>query len=96
LPDDYENIIKTAVFNNFYGLDTTTKINGESLLRLKMNDDLYSSRFTPSILNTGIANVLTVELSTDNATWVNQVHIPITANPTLIRDNITVEVLGDE
>jgi hypothetical protein len=96
LPDDYENIIKTAVFNNFYGLDTTTKINGESLLRLKMNDDLYSSRFTPSILNTGIANVLTVELSTDNATWVNEVHIPITANPTLIRDNITVEVLGDE
>lgn len=96
LPNDYENIIKTAVFNNFYGLDTTTKINGESLLRLKMNDDVYSSRFTPSILNTGIANVLTVELSTDGSTWVNQVYIPITANPTLLRDNITVEVLGDE
>ena len=96
LPDGYEDIVKTAVFNNFYGLDTTTKINGESLLRLKMNDDVYSSRFTPSILNTGIANVLTVELSTDSLTWVNQVHIPITANPALLRDNITVEVLSDE
>jgi hypothetical protein len=92
LPDDYINIIKQAVYNNFYGLDDL-KINNEPLLRLKMNDDLYSSRFTPSILNAGIANVLTVQLSLDGSTWVNNVHIPITANPTLDQNNITIEVV---
>lgn len=92
LPDDYENIIKQAVYNNFYGLDDL-KINNEPLLRLKMNDDLYSSRFTPSILNAGIANVLTVQLSLDGSEWVNNIHIPITANPTLDLNNIIIEVI---
>ena len=93
LPDDYEDLIKDAVYNNFYGLDTETKINGNAILRLKMNDDLYSSRFTPSILNTAVANVLTVELSTDGLTWVNNLHIPITANPTLDKNNITITLV---
>ena len=92
LQNDYENIIKQAVYNNFYGLDST-KINNEPLLRLKMNDDLYSSRFTPSILNAGITNVLTVQLSLDGSTWVNNIHIPITANPTLDLNNIIIEVI---
>lgn len=92
LPDDYENIIKQAVYNNFYGLDDL-KINNEPLLRLKMNDDLYSSRFTPSILNAGIANVLTVQLSLDGSAWVNNVHIPITADPTLDLNNVIIEVV---
>ena len=92
LPNDYVNIIRTAVYNNFYGLDTI-KLKGEPLLRIKMNDDIYSSRFTPSILNTGIANVLTVQMSTNGTTWVNNLHMPITANPTLDLNNITIEVV---
>ena len=92
LPNDYKNIIKQAVYNNFYGLDDI-KINNEPLLRIKMNDDIYSSRFTPSILNVGIANVLTVQMSTDGSTWVNNWHMPITANPTLDQNNITIEVV---
>lgn len=92
LQNDYENIVKQAVYNNFYGLDST-KINNEPLLRLKMNDDLYSSRFTPSILNAGIANVLTVQLSLDGSEWVNNIHVPITANPTLDLNNIIIEVI---
>ena len=92
LQNDYENIVKQAVYKNFYGLDAI-KINNEPLLRIKMNDDIYSSRFTPSILNTGIANVLTVQMSTNGTTWVNNLHMPITANPTLDLNNITVEVI---
>lgn len=92
LPNDYENIIKQAVYNNFYGLDDI-KINNEPLLRIKMNDNIYSSRFTPSILNVGIANVLTVQMSTNGSTWVNNLHMPITANPTLDQNNITIEVV---
>lgn len=93
LPDNYEDLIKEAVYNNFYGLDTETIINNEPLLRIKMNDDLYSSRFTPSILNAGLANVLTVQLSTDNVTWTNSLHMPITSNPTLDQNNISIEVV---
>ena len=92
LQNDYENIVKQSVYNNFYGLDST-KINNEPLLRLKMNDDLYSSRFTPSILNAGITNVLTVQLSLDGSEWVNNIHIPITTNPTLDLNNIIIEVI---
>lgn len=92
LQNDYENIVKQAVYNNFYGLDST-KINNEPLLRLKMNDDLYSSRFTPSILNAGITNVLTVQLSLDGSEWVNNIHVPITANPTLDLNNIIIKVI---
>lgn len=92
LQNDYENIVKQAVYNNFYGIDST-KISNEPLLRLKMNDDLYSSRFTPSILNAGITNVLTVQLSLDGSEWVNNIHIPITANPTLDLNNIIIEVI---
>ena len=95
LTNDYVKIIRTAVYNNFYGLDDI-KINNEPLLRIKMNDDIYSSRFTPSILNTGIANVLTVQMSTNGTTWVNNLHMPITANPTLDQNNITVEVIRNE
>ena len=95
LTNDYVKIIRTAVYNNFYGLDDI-KINNEPLLRIKMNDDIYSSRFTPSILNTGNANVLTVQMSTNGTTWVNNLHMPITANPTLDLNNITVEVIKNE
>lgn len=90
LPNDYVNTIKDAVFNNFYGNDTETKINNESLLRVVMNTDLYASRFTPSILNAGIPQVLRVELSTDNATWTDFVHVPIDKEPTLLLTDISV------
>lgn len=90
LPNDYVNVIKNAVYNNFYGNDTETKINNESLLRVVMNTDLYASRFTPSILNAGIPQVLRVELSTDNSTWTDFVHISIDKEPTLLLTDISV------
>lgn len=93
LPDDYTNTIKTAVYNNFYGLDTETTIAGDPLLRVIMGEDVYASRFLPSILNAGIESLLTVQLSTDNATWADTVHIPIDGSPTLLTTNITVEVV---
>lgn len=92
LPSGYEDTIREAVRANFYGEDTATKISGQALLRIRMNDDIYSSRFTPSILNAGIANVLSVELSTDGAAWASVLHVPIWASPSLLAANITVEV----
>lgn len=90
LPDDYANIIKDAVYNNFYGLDTETLINDENILRVVMNSDLYASRFVPSILNAGVNQVLRVELSVDNANWTDFQHVPIDKEPSLSKDNILV------
>ena len=92
LPDGYEAIVQQAVYNNFYGLDTVATISGEAILRVIMNTDLYASRFMPSILNAGISQILRVEVSTDNSTWVDLVHVPICNEPTLELENIQVDV----
>lgn len=92
LPDGYETIVRQAVYNNFYGLDTSTTISGEAILRVIMNTDLYASRFLPSILNAGISQLLRVEISSDNSTWVDFIHVPISNEPTLELENIQVGV----
>lgn len=92
LPDSYKAIVQRAVYNNFYGLDTSTTIGGEAILRVVMNTDLYASRFMPSVLNAGISQILRVEVSTDNSTWVDFVHVPISKEPTLELESIQVDV----
>lgn len=94
LSDGYEATVQQAVYNNFYGLDTTTTISGEAILRVIMNTDLYASRFLPSILNAGISQLLRVEISSDNNTWVDFIHIPISNEPTLELENIQVVVVS--
>lgn len=94
LPDGYESIVQQAVYNNFYGLDTSTTISGEAILRVVMNTDLYASRFMPSVLNAGISQIMRVEVSTDNSTWVEFVHIPISNEPILPLENIQVALVS--
>lgn len=89
LPNGYEDTIKQAVHANFYGEDETT-VNGEPMLRFVMNDDVYASRFTISILNAGVNQLLGVEVSHDGETWGNSIHIPITGAPVLDLANIIV------
>lgn len=92
LSDGYKAIVQQVVYNNFYGLDTTTTISGEAILRVVMNTDLYASRFMPSVLNAGISQILRVEVSTDDSTWVDYVHVPISNEPTLELESIQVDV----
>ena len=92
LPDGYKAIVRQAVYNNFYGLDTSTTISGEAILRVIMNTDLYASRFLPSILNAGISQLLRVEISSDNSIWADFIHVPISNEPTLELENIQVDV----
>ena len=96
LPNDYENLIKNAVINNFYGLDQEVEIAGETLSRIIMHDDVYSSRFLPSILNANINSLLSVQVSLDNVDFSDFVHIQIDKEPVLIADNITINVIDDE
>ena len=96
LPNDYESLIKNAVINNFYGLDLEVEIAGETLSRIIMHDDVYSSRFLPSILNANINSLLSVQVSLDNVVFSDFVHIQLDKEPVLIADNIIINVINDE
>ena len=96
LPNDYETLIKNAVINNFYGLDQEVEIAGETLSRIIMHDDVYSSRFLPSILNANINSLLSVQVSLDNVDFSDFIHIQINKEPVLIADNIIINVIDDE
>lgn len=93
LPSDAESRIKTAVYNNFYGLSTDT-IEGQPLVRVKMGDDLYASRFYISIQNEGVSEILSIQICApaSGQDWQDFIHIPINKNPTLDQSNITVEI----
>ncbi len=90
LPDGYADIIKQAVVDNFYGNDSSVTIEGEAVLRVIMNSDIYASRFLSSILNVGIESLLSVQLSTDGVTWKDYLHIPINGSPTLTKNHVLI------
>ena len=92
LPDEYEKTVKSAVYNNFYGESTAT-IGGDPILRVVAGDTVLASRFIPSVLDSGIAQVVRILVSTDGQSWSETAYMPITGNPTLTADRITVEVL---
>ena len=92
LPDDYETTVKTAVYNNFYGESAST-IGGDPILRVVAGDTVLASRFIPSVLDAGISQVVRVMVSTDGSSWAETAYMPITSDPTLTAEHITVEVL---
>lgn len=96
LPDDHENLIKNAVISNFYGQDEQIEIAGEAVTRAIMGDDIYASRFLPSILNKNISSLLSVQISLDNKTFSDYVHIKIDKEPYISSANITVNLIEAE
>ena len=93
LPDDYENLIKNAVISNFYGQDEQIEIAGEAVTRAIMGQDIYASRFLPSILNKNISSLLSVQISLDNKVFSDYVHIKIDKEPYIDESNITVNLI---
>ena len=93
LPDEYEKTVKSAVYDNFYGESTAT-IGGDPILRVAPGDTVLASRFIPSVLDSGISQVVKIQVSTDGQSWSETAYMPITGNPTLTADRITVEVLS--
>ena len=93
LPDEYEATVRKAVYDNFYGESTAT-IAGEPILRVVMGTTILASRFIPSVLNAGISQVVRIQVSTDGETWGETAYVPITGNPVLTSEHITVEVDG--
>ena len=52
-----------------------------------------ASRFIPSVLASGISQVVKIQVSADGQTWSEAAYMPITGNPSLTSDRITVEVV---
>lgn len=96
LPDNYETLIKNAVITNFYGQDEQIEIAGEAVTRAIMGQDIYASRFLPSILNKNISSLLSVQISLDNKTFSDYVHIKIDKEPYISSANITVNLIEAE
>ena len=92
LPDDYKTTVRNAVYDNFYGESTAT-IAGNPILRAVAGDTVLASRFVPSVLDAGISQVVSIRVSSDGKTYTESVHIPITVDPSLAKEHITVEVL---
>jgi len=93
LPDEYEKTVKTAVYDNFYGESLAT-IGGDPILRVAPGDTVLASRFIPSVLDSGISQVVRIQVSADGQSWSETAYMPITGNPTLTSDRISVEVLS--
>lgn len=92
LPDEYQKTVKKAVYDNFYGESAAT-IGGNPILRVAPGDTVLASRFIPSVLDSGISQVVKIQVSTDGKTWGETAYVPITGNPSLTSDRITVEVV---
>mgnify|MGYP003455261689 FL=1 len=92
LPDEYEKTVKSAVYNNFYGESTAT-IGGNPILRVAPGDTVLASRFIPSVLDSGISQVVKIQVSADGQAWGETAYMPITGNPSLTSDRIAVEVV---
>lgn len=92
LPDEYEKTVKSAVYNNFYGESAAT-IGGDPILRVAPGDTVLASRFIPSVLDSGISQVVKIQVSADGQSWSETAYVPITQNPVLTEAHIAVEVL---
>lgn len=95
LPNQYETLIKDAIYNNFYGLEDNLIAN-EPLLRVGMNEDIYASRFIISTLNNNINNIMNISISSDGTNFENMIHTPCNREPVLLKNNIILEFVDEK
>lgn len=93
-PSNAVQLIQEAVVSNFYG-ESSTACNTSD--RVHMGDDLYASRFYPSVLAQGISEIESILLAdlTDSPgapSWSAYLHIPIDKAPGLAADDVTVKI----
>lgn len=94
LPANAEEIVREAVYGNFYGTNNETQ-GGLPVTRVSQGDDLYASRFYPSIVNQGVNYILSIQVSDapeEADSWQAMIHIPINYTPVLTDYNITVDI----
>lgn len=87
--------IKTALYNNFYGLDSSIVLDDQPIPRVTMNTIIYASRFPVSLYNLGFNNVLDVKVRrAQDSHWYDSVRATLNDDPVLLTDNIVIVVEG--
>lgn len=93
-PGNAVQLIQDAVVANFYGQDSTACSTSD---RVHMGDDLYASRFYPSVLAQGISEIESILLadltgSPEAPVWGAFLHIPIDRAPGLAAADVSVTI----
>lgn len=88
-PANAEDLIKEAVYENFYGNSETTE-NNDALVRVAPGEILYGTRFVHDIRDAGVETVVSVEISVDNSDFTDYVYIPIDKDPETAYDYIEI------
>lgn len=87
--------IKTALYNNFYGLDSSIILDDQPIPRVTMNTIIYASRFPVSLYNLGFSNVLEVKVKAGaDGAWSDSIRATLNDDPVLLTDNITIVTEG--
>lgn len=85
LPSNIQALVQQAVLDNFNGVDGSTPV--------AMAQTLYATRFVPSILDTGVLSVASVEIKL-NESYVDIAVFDATQIPTLDINDIEVVISG--
>ena len=87
--------IKTALYNNFYGLDSSIVLDDQPIPRVTMNTVIYASRFPVSLYNLGFSSVLEVKVKAGaDGVWSDSIRATLNDDPVLLTDNITIVTEG--
>ena len=95
MPSNVEELIKTAVVAEFYG--ETADACGNTGQRVHIGDTVYASRFYSAVLGTGVTDLVSIKIAAPvgegSPTWGDYITINIDEAPTLVSDNVTVNIL---
>lgn len=89
-PANAEELIKEAVYNNFYGNTETTEDNN-AVVRVAPGETLYGSRFVHDIRDAGVETVVSVEVSADGSDYTDYIYIGIDKDPETAYEYISYE-----
>ena len=101
LPPNAEELIKSIIYNNFYGTKQAQIYSATPITRVVMGDDLYSSRFYAPLIAQGINTVMRIRLKWHGSEALKEsLSIPIDTCPTLSLDDIAItwkpEIIANE
>lgn len=91
-PQNIEDLIKDAVYNDFYGNDTNS-----GNLRRGCGDTIYASSFSVALIKTaGVTDLETIYIGLTSSPASNSITLDADEEPVLDKDNITVTIVPME
>ncbi len=82
---DVETTVRNNILENFSGTETVKKVS--------IGDSFYASRFYATVIQAGIEELVSLELSTDNINFSNEIILTAIQYPVLTEENISFVVV---